>query len=88
MGTWDYNIKSLGCHKAQSDSFSFINDFQHPQRSLLLAFTSGRAEVVYISVKSSRRVTKRKYFSPSTGQTPVASPILLPPVSQSYTEVP
>lgn len=74
MGTWDYNIKSLGCHKAQSDSFSFINDFQHPQRSPLLAFTSGRAEVVYISVKPSRRVTQMKYFSPSAGQTPFPAP--------------
>lgn len=52
LDTQLYNTKSLGSHKPQSDSCCFINDFQHPQRSPLLVFTSGRAEVVYIRVNS------------------------------------
>lgn len=62
-----YNTKSWGSHKPQSDSCCFINDFQHPQRSPLLVFTSGRAEVVYIRVNSWRRITRRtRHLSSST----------------------
>jgi len=86
MGMWHRNIKSLGRHKTQSDSSRFINDFQHSQRSLLFAFASGRADVVYISVKPSRRVMRKmKHFHPFTRQVPIDSPHFL--VSHNNAEV-
>jgi len=67
LDIWRNSTKILGSHKTQSDSSCFINDFQHPQRSLLLVFTSERAEVVYIMVKSSRRITRKmRHLSSST----------------------
>lgn len=78
LDIWCYYTKSLGSHKAQSDSSCFINDLQLPQRSLLLVFTSRRAEDVYIRVKCSRRVMqKMRHLSSSPRWTPVASPIFL-----------